>query len=138
MRVTVDNNIVISAFLWGGNSSRVLDSARSGSIILFTSQALIEELVGVLSRERFSRHLAAVESSVTEIVDQFKALSELIDAPDIEPVVIRDPDDDAVIACAVASQSDVIVSGDKDLLDLQLFGHIRIMKAAELLTELGL
>lgn len=138
MRVTVDTNIVVSAFLWGGNPSRVLDSAKGGSIILFTSPTLIEELVDVLSRKHLAKQLAAVGSSVAEIVDEYKALSELIDAPDIEPVIIRDPDDDAVIACAVASQSDVIVSGDKDLLDLGEYQDIRILKAADLLTELGL
>lgn len=138
MRVTVDSNIVISAFLWGGNPLRVLDSARNGSIILFSSNGLIEELADVLSRKQFAKRLAAVGSSVDKIVDEYKALSKLIDAPDIEPVVIRDPDDDTVIACAVASQSDGIVSGDKDLLDLGFYREIRILKAAELLTELGL
>ena len=138
MRVTVDTNIVVSAFLWGGNPRRVIDSAVSRSIVIYTSEALIAELFDVLSRKQFVKQLTTIGSSVGKIVDEYTALSKTIDAPDIEPVVIRDPDDDAVIACAVASQSDVIVSGDKDLLDLGHFKHIRILKAAELLTELGL
>lgn len=120
MRVTVDTNIVVSAFLWGGNPRRVIDSAVSRSIVIYTSEALIAELFDVLSRKQFDKQLATIGSSVGKIVDEYTALSKTIDAPEIEPIVIRDPDDDAVIACAVASQSDVIVSGDKDLLDL---GH---------------
>jgi len=72
------------------------------------------------------------------VIEEFAEAAEIVVAAEIAPVVIRDPDDDAVVACAVASQSDVIVSGDKDLLDLGSYKGIRILKAIELLTELGL
>jgi predicted nucleic acid-binding protein len=51
--------------------------------------------------------------------------------------VLADPDDDAVIACAVAAQADVIVSGDKHLLDLQQYQNIPILTAAELVQRLA-
>jgi predicted nucleic acid-binding protein len=41
--------------------------------------------------------------------------------------VCRDPDDDAVLACALAAQADLIVSGDDDLLVLKQFQEIRIV-----------
>ena len=62
----------------------------------------------------------------------------VINAEPVDPVVIRDPDDDMVLACAVASRSDVIVSGDNDLLDLKQYKNIRILTATELLSELNL
>lgn len=95
MRVTVDTNIVVFAFLWGGDPRRVIDSAVSRSIVIYTSEALIAELFDVLSRKQFVKQLTAIGSSVGKIVDEYTALSKTIDAPDIEPVVIRDPDDDA-------------------------------------------
>lgn len=138
MRVTVDSNIVLSAFLWGGNPRRVLNAARSGAIHIYTSPHLIAELAEVLAREQFERRLVEVSSSVEKILDEYQGLATMVDAPEIEPVVLRDPDDDAVVACAIASDSDVIVSGDKDLLDLGAYSGIRILKAVELLTEVGL
>lgn len=45
-------------------------------------------------------------------------------------VIARDPDDDHVLACALAAQADLIVSGDRDLLDLGEYQGIRIVKLA--------
>jgi putative PIN family toxin of toxin-antitoxin system len=138
MRVTVDSNIVLSAFFWGGNPRRVLNAARSGAIRIFTSPALLAELADVLSRTRFEQRLIEVSSSVDQILDEYQALATIVDAPDTKPIVLRDPDDDAVVACAIASESDVIVSGDRDLLDIQTHLGIRILSASELLNEIGL
>ena len=53
-------------------------------------------------------------------------------------VVTEDPDDDRILECAVASGSDVIVTGDNDLLRLRAYQSIRIMKTADFLqSELG-
>jgi len=46
----------------------------------------------------------------------------------------RDPDDEAVIACALAARADLIVSGDQDLLVLKRYRRIRILNAAEALA----
>ena len=138
MRVTVDTNLVVSAFLWGGNPRRVLEAAQVGVVDLFTSRDLLSELEEVLFRDKFQQRLGAVGSSVDQILDQYKALAELIEVDEIEPVVIRDPDDDAVISCALVGECELIVSGDKDLLDLKEYHGIRIVTAAEFLTELEL
>lgn len=57
------------------------------------------------------------------------ALSELVDVPDEVPRLVRDPKDDYLIACALAGAADYFVSGDKDLLNLENLGKIRIISA---------
>lgn len=114
-----------------------MDYARDGAIDIYTSQRLIDELCGVLSRQRFVSRLTEVGSSVFEIIEQYLALASLIEAPDIDSVVIRDPDDDAVLACAIASESDLIVSGDKDLLELGQYRETRILSPADFINEIG-
>ena len=138
MRVVADNNVVISAFLWGGNPRRVLNAARSRTIDIFTTPALIAELSGVLGRKRFERRLDAVQSSVAKIIDEYLALAIIIDAKPTERPISRDPEDDEVIACAIAADCDFIVTGDNDLRVLTEYRGIRIVTAAEFLSELEL
>jgi putative PIN family toxin of toxin-antitoxin system len=135
MRVVADTNIVVSGLLWRGNPRRVLDAARDGIIELFSSPALLEELDDVLSRKKFATRLKAAGVTVSELVLGYSALTTVIEAEAIEPVILADPDDDAVMACALAAQSEVITSGDNHLLALKEHQEIRILTAAELLTE---
>jgi len=51
--------------------------------------------------------------------------------------VSRDPDDDAVLACALAAQADLIVSGDADFLVLKQFQGMRIVTAAQAVKMIG-
>ncbi len=138
MRTVPDTNIVVSGLLWRENPRRVLDAARDGIIELFTSPVLIEELEDVLSREKFAKRLEAASVTVQELLEGYSALATVIDAEPIEPVIIRDPDDDAVLACALSAEAEIIVSGDDDLLDLKEYQGIRILTATEFLAELSL
>jgi uncharacterized protein len=138
MRVVADTNTLVSGLLWRGKPRRVLDAARDGIIELFTSPTLLEELEEVLNREKFAARLLEANTSAHELVLGCSALAAVIDAKAIEPVVTADPDDDAVIACAISGQCEVITSGDRHLLDLKMHQGIRILTATELLAELAL
>ena len=59
----------------------------------------------------------------------------LTDLPIIEPVC-RDPDDDHVIAAALAATADCIISGDRDLLDLGSHQGVRMLTVREALDAL--
>lgn len=57
----------------------------------------------------------------------------------VPPVVSTDPDDDHVLAAALTSAADLIVSGDKrDLLPLGSYQGMPIITAREALDRLGL
>lgn len=58
-----------------------------------------------------------------------RRLVEIVESPPVRPVS-RDPDDDAVLAAAVASRADLIVSGDRDLLVLRSHAGISIVDPA--------
>jgi putative PIN family toxin of toxin-antitoxin system len=138
MRVVADTNVVVSGLLWRGNPRRVLDAARDGIIELFTSIALLEELEDVLSREKFAPRLEAAEVTARELVLGYAALAAVVEAPPIEPVILADPDDDAVLACALAARCEVVASGDNHLVDLRQYKEVRILTASQLSVELSL
>jgi putative PIN family toxin of toxin-antitoxin system len=137
MRVVADTNVVVSGLLWRGNPRRVLDAARDGIIELFTSIALLEELEDVLSRERFAPRLEAAKVTARELVLGYAALATVVESSSIEPVILADPDDDAVLACALAAQCEVITSGDSHLLDLKQYKEVRILTPSQLSAELS-
>jgi putative PIN family toxin of toxin-antitoxin system len=138
MRVVADTNVVVSGLLWRGNPRRVLNAARDGIIELFTSITLLEELEDVLSREKFAPRLEAAKVTARELVLGYAALATVVEASPIEPVILADPDDDAVLACALAAQCEVITSGDSHLLDLKQYKEVRVLTASQLSVELSL
>lgn len=134
MRVVADTNTVVSAFLWGGPPKAVLDAAREQRIQLFTSPALLAELEEVLGRLKFAERLARIESTPATLLRQYRALIGIV-RPTVIPRASRDPDDDQVLACALAADAELIVSRDKDLLTLSPFEGIPILTAHEALAS---
>lgn len=136
MKIVLDTNTVISGLLWKGAPRQVLDLARSGSIMLFTSPELLAELADVLGRKKFSARLALAETNVDELVYGYAALAKTIRPAKIKPMIKTDPDDDKVLACAKAAKAEIITSGDNHLLDLEEYEAIRILTVNQLLEEI--
>jgi len=127
-RVVLDTNVVVSALLWGGHAFQLLQAARYGRIQLFVSTSLCQELEGVLSRPKFRNHLNTNRLSPVDLTQMYAGLVTTVDAPELTTPVSRDPQDDMVLACALAVKADVIVTGDEDLLTLSHFQYIWIAK----------
>lgn len=133
MRAVFDTNVLLSAMLWGGSPHALLEQVRNGAVTLISSPALLTELSTVLARPKFDEILLRSKTSSAQILAQMRVLAEVIDPPSLAQPVCRDPDDDAVLALAMAAQADLIVSGDDDLLSLGNFEGIPILSSAQAL-----
>ena len=127
MRVVADTNILVSAILWVGPPHQILLAAEAGQVSLYTSQKLIEELEGVLSRPKFSSRLLDRRVTVDDAVASYLGLAHLVTAHPIPRLIADDPSDDAVLACALAAQAAYIVTGDFHLLDLERYRTTHIV-----------
>jgi putative PIN family toxin of toxin-antitoxin system len=78
---------------------------------------VLGELTGVLLRDRFRRYVTAAD--VREFVADLAAVAIVLRDPTDPVAVTRDPNDDYLIALAVAAQADALISGDRDRTDLQ-------------------
>lgn len=135
MRVVLDTNTLVSGVISaGGPPRRLLDGARAQVFDMCSSTVLLAELLDVLSREKFASRLAKAGLTPLDIVGELRRMAHMV-APDNVPRVIEnDPDDDHVVACAVAAQADFIVSGDKHLHSLgEQYKGIRIVNATQAL-----
>jgi putative PIN family toxin of toxin-antitoxin system len=136
MRIVADTNIIVSGTFWFGPPRQVLEAARIQRIELVTSPALLQELTVVISRSKFAPRLLHKGETVQEILQTFTSLTTIVHPIAVPAVVQADPDDDAVLACAVAAGADAIVSGDRHLLDLSNHQGIPVLTVSELLGRL--
>ena len=137
MRAVLDTNVVISALIWGGKPLSLFAAASEGSLHLQTSPILLSELRGVLERRHLAARLERRHLSIERAVALYARLVTVHDAPPLSVAVARDPDDDAVLAVAVAAQADLVVSGDRDLLVLGPYVGMAIVTPAQALAMLA-
>ena len=136
MRLVVDTNVLVSAFLWQGTPGRLVDLAGEKEIALYTSRALVNELSEVLHRKKLAKQVAATGLTAAQMIGNYRRLAALVTARQIAPQVSRDADDDAVLACALAAHADLIVSGDADLLVLKQYHNIPIVTTAQAIQQI--
>src|SRR5512145_1119292 len=122
LRVVFDTNLLVSYLIVHRPPLATLidDHLAQGRFILITAHELLAELARVLRYPRLQRYYD--DATRDRFVALIAALSEVVVLPENIPPISRDSDDDRVIACAVVSHADAIVSGDKDLLALKRVG----------------
>lgn len=117
-RVVVDPGVFVSALIAPkGTPAQLLDLLLEQRFELVVSPRLLRELTGVLLRDRFRRYVTAAE--VRELVADLAAVAIVLRDPPDPAAVTRDPNDDYLVALAVAAQADALISGDRDLTDLE-------------------
>lgn len=126
MRVVLDTSVWISALLWLGLPHRILQLAYEGRITIYMTLPLLQELSEVLARPKFAPLLLRRKTSVSEIILGVVALVKFCEPAALSGIIPEDPDDDMVIACAVAANAKWLVSGDEHILRLGEFQGIRI------------
>jgi putative PIN family toxin of toxin-antitoxin system len=114
-----------------------MEQVRAGGLNLISSPALLAELAEVMSRPKFQAILARSNTDLERTLRELRRLAEIIDPPPLPAPVSRDPADDAVLALAAASQADLIITGDADLLTLGSHAGIPIIDPAEAINRMG-
>jgi len=98
---------------------------------LFTRAVLLAELAEVLSRPMAARRLTLSGRSLQDVLADYTLAADVVTPRAVPALIAADPDDDHVIAAAVAAEADLIVSGDHHLLVLGNHQNIRIVTPAE-------
>jgi uncharacterized protein len=88
----------------------------------------LEETATVLAAsERNGRRYTYSNEQIVAYCQELAHIGTVVfDIPDLAGVV-RDPNDDMIVACAVAAKADFLVSRDKDLLSLERYEGIRFV-----------
>lgn len=125
MRIVLDTNVLIAAFITQGTCSDVLEHcARRHTLI--TSEFILNE---------FSTHLVLKfgysEEETQEANRLLRSRMEVVTPTPLGFSVCRDPDDDVILGTAIAGQATCIITGDTDLLVIREFRSVDIIRPAE-------
>lgn len=121
MRVALDTNVLVSAFATRGLCADVFNAVLAEHELI-VGQKVLSELRSVLQDK-----LHVPESVIREVLALLREQGSLVDKPAALQVRIRDADDLAVLAEAVGGRAEVLITGDRDLLEITDDLPIRIL-----------
>ena len=134
-RVVIDPNVFVStAITPAGHLRRILTLSDSGAVTPIVTEHLVDEVADVLARPKFRRYVDV--AGVADFLAEVRRLGEWHSDPLDPPKICRDPDDDYLLALAIASKADALVTGDDDLPAVPNPG-VEIITPRELLDCLG-
>lgn len=129
LRVVLDSNILISAYVYHGKPESVLNLVIEDKIHAIISPALISELFDVL-RKKFDVSKSSLLTIESEIKDTFEIVH-----PRESLAIVRDAADNRVLEAAVEGKCQYIVTGDKELLKFGSYKSIKIVTAEKFLKN---
>jgi uncharacterized protein len=127
LTAVIDSTVLVSAFLTeGGVSAELLRYAREAVFLVFLSEDILTETQHTLAYPRIRERYTYTDDDVADFLNRLRIAVNLVDElPHL--TVVRDPNDDMVIATAVRAQAAYIVTRDKDLLSLQDYEGIAMI-----------
>lgn len=125
MRVVLDTNIFISAFVFSGFCRRLVDRCIGHHRIVL-SDVILDEFSSTLIG-KFDYDQVEVRTAIDSVMPS----SEIVEPATFDRQICRDPDDDAILGTAIAGNVDCIVTGDSDLLVLERFQGVDIISPSE-------
>ena len=132
IRVVLDTNVLVSALLFAGPIGRLVSLWRERRIVLLLSKDVFIEYLRVLAYPKFKLSGEEIKALVEEYVLPF---AEMVTEAKTSEVIREDPADDKFLALAAAGRARYIVSGDKHLLALREYHHVKIVTSREFLDS---
>jgi putative PIN family toxin of toxin-antitoxin system len=138
IKVVLDTSVLVSAFLKPGGANALILQKGETQFQLCLSEEILEETgLALLTYERIRRKYMYADNEVFEYLAMLRITAKevLRNLPKIR-VIIRDPKDDHVLACASKVEAAYIVSKDDHLKDLKEYKGIKILSSQDFLKIL--
>jgi uncharacterized protein len=123
MIAVFDTNVLIAAFISEGVCAKLLRRGRNRQFPLATCPFILQEFQRTLGR-KFKATGKEIQEALYLIRE---AAPIMLQTPGEIPGVCRDRDDNHILACAISTNADYLVTGDDDLLVLKEFKNVRII-----------
>jgi uncharacterized protein len=128
-----DTNILISYLFGGAIITALIDAVEDDAYIPALSPFLEQEFVETVRKPKIARRVDIADA--LDFMREWKNFSYFV-IPRCRVTVCRDHKDNEVLACALESSADYVISGDKDLLVLKNFHGIQIIPPADFVKNI--
>ena len=125
MRTVPDTNVLIASLISRGFCHELVEYCFLNHTLI-TSEFILDEL-----KEKLVEKFKYSTETAEEAVALFRSRMQVVTPVTLSTPVSRDPDDDNILATAVAGNCECIITGDKDLLVLKKFEGIKILSPRE-------
>jgi putative PIN family toxin of toxin-antitoxin system len=131
VKVVLDTNVFISGVFFSGPPYQILKAWRDDILQLVVSHEIFEEYqwVGEILAEKFPGVLLVPTLELLTVEAEFTF------DPNLPEPVCEDPDDDKFLACALATRTKIIVSGDRHLLKVSGYRGIDVIRPRRFLDD---
>ena len=134
-RLVLDTNVLISAVLSEkGAPAQLLDYLRGRGAVLVFSGPTMAELTTRLMQQKFDRYVE--RDTRVRFLAEIDAVAEFVGVSGA-PMGCRDRSDDLFLETALAGDCGLIVTADLDLLDLNPWNEVQILRPAADLAAIG-
>lgn len=130
MRIFLDANILVSGIIFKGKEHDLL--IKTNKVTFITSEDVLDETMKTI-KQKFPESSGLADAFLKILDLTVVKRKEYVNKLD-EHDVVRDKNDRHILAAAVISKSDYVVSGDADLLALKTYRNIRIVKSRNMLS----
>lgn len=139
MRITLDTNVLVSAFISKlGHPANLLELCITlEDVELILSQSILKEFEEVLERDEVRERFSYTGQDIRNIVSTLRGSSRIITPKSRFRIIKEDPKDDVILSTAYDGEADYIVSGDKHLLNLRRFKGIKIVSPTRMIEVIS-
>ncbi len=131
MKIVLDTNVFISGIFFSGPPAQILKAWKDQKFQIVISKEILSEYQRVA--HELSKKISAVD--IVPIIELLTIYGEIVETEGISVTVCEDPDDNMFLECAIASNSKIIVSGDKHLLRISGYQGIDVVKPRDFIDD---
>lgn len=138
MRIVLDTNVLVSAILSPRSASaQIIRLVLDDALNLAVSHDILDEAYRVVRYPKLVKLMkkhAITSEEVDSIIERLGTIAMVTPGELTLDVIQDDPSDNKILVCAVESESDFIISGDRHLTNLKEYQGTMIVNPATFLS----
>ena len=130
MKIVIDTNVIVSGIFFNGKPRDLLKECFDEKYEIICTEEIFLEYIKTIEKltEKYNKNIA--KEMIPILLSNLTIIKNINNGK-----YSRDPDDDKFINCAKSADADYVITGDNDLLVLEIVDGIRIITVSDFLKE---